>query len=147
MRCPWTSRGGEAKLVAFVAGKVRGPEGSRLRVHLDDCVRCSEYVAGQKAIWQLMDEWEPEFPLGRVQRELWKRSGGEGSESSPRTVVREERPLGDGTDRAAVTCCDSNHGDSRDRFLCKGPVRGNTEELLSSQNRGSCAPDYFSGGG
>jgi hypothetical protein len=62
MRCPKTRRGGEAKLVAFVAGTVRGPEGARLRAHLDDCARCSEYVAGQKAIWQLLDEWEPEFP-------------------------------------------------------------------------------------
>jgi len=62
MRCPQTSRGGEAKLVAYVAGKVRGPDGARLRAHLDDCARCNEYVAGQKAIWQLLDEWEPEFP-------------------------------------------------------------------------------------
>jgi hypothetical protein len=62
MRCPKTSRGGEAKLVAFVAGTVRGPEGAQLRAHLDDCAPCSEYVAGQKAIWQLLDEWEPEFP-------------------------------------------------------------------------------------
>jgi hypothetical protein len=62
MRCPRTSRGGKAKLVAFVAGTVRGPEGARLRIHLDGCAHCSEYVAGQKAIWQLMDEWEPEYP-------------------------------------------------------------------------------------
>jgi hypothetical protein len=53
-------------LVAFVAGKVRGPEGARLRAHVDDCTHCTEYVAGQKAIWQLLDEWEPEYPSAGI---------------------------------------------------------------------------------
>jgi len=59
--CPWASRSGEARLLAFVAGRVRGPDGIRLRAHLEDCHRCSEYVAKQKAIWGILDEWEPEF--------------------------------------------------------------------------------------
>lgn len=63
--CPWASRCGEEKLMAFVAGKVRGPDGARLRAHVEDCRRCTEYVNQQKAIWQLLDEWDPEFaPAG-----------------------------------------------------------------------------------
>ena len=59
--CPKAIRGGEATLVAFVAGKVRGPDGARLRAHLEDCERCRDYVEGQRAIWQLLDDWQPEL--------------------------------------------------------------------------------------
>ena len=61
MICPLESRGGEASLVEFVAGKVRGPAGALLRAHVDNCRPCGEYVAEQRTIWRLLDDWEPEF--------------------------------------------------------------------------------------
>jgi hypothetical protein len=61
MTCPATTRDGEAKLLAFVAGKIRGPEGARFRSHVDGCSRCEEFVSGQQALWSLLDEWEPEL--------------------------------------------------------------------------------------
>jgi len=51
----------EATLLDYVAGKVRGPNGARLRAHLDDCQRCAKWVAAQKTVWHLLDEWQTEF--------------------------------------------------------------------------------------
>jgi hypothetical protein len=61
MNCPSGSQSGEASLIDYVAGKVRGPAGVELRVHIEQCRHCSSYVAQQQSVWQMLGEWEPEF--------------------------------------------------------------------------------------
>lgn len=86
--CPWAGRGGEARLMAFVAGKVRGSDGADVRGHLDECQRCSDYVAAQMAIWQLLDEWEPEFVDDSFSSDVKKRVAGIEPEIWPLQVAK-----------------------------------------------------------
>ena len=59
MRCPLESNENREVLVAYIAGKLDAPGTAALDLHLQSCEACREFAAGQKAVWEALDFWQP----------------------------------------------------------------------------------------
>jgi hypothetical protein len=51
MKCPLTTRSGQRRLLA-----------GELRAHVLECAECSAWMRSQRAVWDLLDVWEPAAP-------------------------------------------------------------------------------------
>jgi len=58
MNCPLDTR--EELLVAYSSRQLDAPQTASLELHLEVCSACREFVAGQRAVWEALDLWEPD---------------------------------------------------------------------------------------
>ena len=73
MNCPLETRGNTEPLVAYSAQRLDAAEAAPLEKHLAECARCSEFVHGQQAVWQVLDTWEAEPVSADFDRRLYRR--------------------------------------------------------------------------
>jgi len=85
MKCPLEDRENREILLAY-GSRARNGSDTELESHLQTCPACREFVRGQRAVWQALEEWEAE-PVSadfdrrlfaRIERETpwWRRAGG-----------------------------------------------------------------------
>ncbi len=58
MKCPSKSIGGEARVLAYVAGQLSGREELDMVSHVRECAGCAALVRSQSAVWDLLDACE-----------------------------------------------------------------------------------------
>ena len=73
MSCPIGSEEQLELLQAYCAGERSTPETAGLEKHLETCAACRELVAGQQAVWSLLDEWQAPAASADFNRRLFAR--------------------------------------------------------------------------
>jgi len=48
-----------ALLLDYAAGKLAQETAANVEDHLETCSACAEFVRGQRAVWQVLEGWEP----------------------------------------------------------------------------------------
>ncbi len=71
MSCSIENR--EEKLLDYVSGSLGTQEATRLEKHLQTCSACSEFVQGQKSVWEALDLFEPASVSANFDRRLYER--------------------------------------------------------------------------
>ena len=71
MICSLANR--EEKLLDYVSGSLESREAALFEKHLENCGACREFVAGQKAVWESLDLFEPAPVSGDFNRRLYAR--------------------------------------------------------------------------
>lgn len=61
MSCPSKSKSGNARLLAFVAGRLTNVEANQVASHLQSCPSCKEFVSSQETVWDLLDGWSADI--------------------------------------------------------------------------------------
>ena len=90
MRCPIESR--KTDLLLEYSGRgLESAEARNLEQHLKSCTGCRDFVAGQRAVWAALDEWEAPAISAEFNRRLYDRI--ETQVSWWERVVRPLRPL------------------------------------------------------
>lgn len=59
MRCPTETQEGTERLLAYGARGIERRASAVLQEHINTCRACRDFVAGQRAVWSALDEWEP----------------------------------------------------------------------------------------
>lgn len=72
MKCPLESRE-ETELLAYSQQKLDVSRAATLERHLESCSACRQFVAGQQAVWQLLDAWEAPAIASDFDRQLYGR--------------------------------------------------------------------------
>jgi anti-sigma factor RsiW len=57
MNCSFENR--EERLMDYVSGSLESAQAALFEKHLEICPACSEFVSGQKAVWDALDVFEP----------------------------------------------------------------------------------------
>jgi anti-sigma factor RsiW len=79
MECPLETRQDREILVAYSSRALNGDDTQRLETHLKTCSACSEFVRGQRAVFEALDAWEaPPVPVD-FDRRVYARIEREGS--------------------------------------------------------------------
>ncbi len=73
MSCPIGSDDQLELLQAFCAGERNTPDAAALEQHLVVCAACRELVAGQRAVWSALDEWQAPAASADFNRKLFAR--------------------------------------------------------------------------
>ncbi|HEV3333429.1 MAG TPA: hypothetical protein VG096_20740 [Bryobacteraceae bacterium] len=73
MNCPIGSEEQLELLHVYCAGERNTPETASLARHLEVCAACRELVAGQQAVWSVLDEWKPPEASADFDRRLFAR--------------------------------------------------------------------------
>jgi hypothetical protein len=104
MKCPVESQEHAEKLLAYCAHKLDYLSAAALEEHIQTCSACTEFVRGQKAVWQAMDTWEAAPVSADFDRRLYQRIQQEVSWWD--LLVRPFRPLlvRQGLPLAAAAC-------------------------------------------
>lgn len=94
MDCPIKSQENTDWLLDFAAGRLRGESAAELARHVEMCGDCARFVGAQQAVWNALDQWEPEPLSLDFDRRLY-RSIDEARPASglPRMLRRLFRPL------------------------------------------------------
>ena len=72
MRCPIESRE-TAELVEYSVRSLQPERTAVLARHVESCSACSEFVAGQRAVWLALDAWKAPAISADFDRELFRR--------------------------------------------------------------------------
>jgi anti-sigma factor RsiW len=72
MRCPRENKE-EADLLAFSTGTLEPAQAALIQEHVKTCSACSEFVLGQRAVWDALDAWEPPAITADFDRRLFQR--------------------------------------------------------------------------
>ena len=73
MKCPMETGGSSGWLLDYAAGKLDAGTRAQLDAHLQTCPSCREFAAGQQAVWQALDTWEPAPISMDFDRRLYQR--------------------------------------------------------------------------
>jgi anti-sigma factor RsiW len=101
MKCPSTTAEGNATLMDYCAGQLERSRLGALEIHLRDCESCAVTVRSQKALWEALDDWDPE-PISfgfdrmlhaRIEESRTKSFLSQLAEVLPQWVVRPAMPL------------------------------------------------------
>jgi anti-sigma factor RsiW len=73
MHCLMKSQEEAALLLDYCAGRLNDSSAREVQRHMAECVACSEFVAGQQALWNVMNNWpappvSTDFDLGLERR-------------------------------------------------------------------------------
>jgi len=60
-------------LLAYTGGKLDPPRVEACERHLEACVACRQFVAGQRVVWAALDDWEAPPVSAAFERELYQR--------------------------------------------------------------------------
>lgn len=71
MNCPLENR--DQLLLDYSARKLNAQDAAGMERHLDACVECREFVAGQRAVWSALDTWEAPPVSADFNRRLYQR--------------------------------------------------------------------------
>ncbi|MGA7240700.1 MAG: zf-HC2 domain-containing protein [Bryobacteraceae bacterium] len=71
MSCSIENR--EEQLLDYVSGSLDTQDAALFEKHLKTCAACSEFVAGQKAVWEALDLFEPAPVSPAFDRHLYER--------------------------------------------------------------------------
>jgi anti-sigma factor RsiW len=63
----------EERLLDYVSGSLDTQESALFEKHLEACAACSEFVAGQKSVWETLDLFEPAPVSAAFERRLYER--------------------------------------------------------------------------
>jgi anti-sigma factor RsiW len=63
----------EERLLDYVSGSLDTQEAALFEKHLETCAACSEFVAGQKSVWESLDLFEPAPVSAAFDRRLYER--------------------------------------------------------------------------
>ncbi len=72
MDCPIRTQENTDWLLDLAAGRLRGERAAELARHVETCGDCAGFVNAQQAIWNALDEWEPEPVSLDFDRRLYK---------------------------------------------------------------------------
>jgi hypothetical protein len=78
MKCPMESEENRELLLEYGTGE-RGAGSAAFARHLEDCSACQGFVAGRRAVWAALDEWEAPAISANFNRQLHQRIEQEGS--------------------------------------------------------------------
>src|SRR5260370_12067865 len=94
MDCPIKTQGNTDWLLDYAAGRLRDERNGLLARHMETCGDCAGFVRAQQAVWNALDQWDPEAVSMDFDRRLY-RSIEEARPSSglPRMLRRLFRPL------------------------------------------------------
>jgi len=94
MDCPIKTQGNTDWLLDYAAGRLRDERNGLLARHMETCGDCAGFVRAQQAVWNALDQWDPEAVSMDFDRRLY-RSIEEARPSSglPRMFRRLFRPL------------------------------------------------------
>lgn len=71
MSCSIENR--EEQLLDYVSGSLNTHAAALFEKHLETCAACSEFVTGQKAVWESLDLFEPAPVSAAFDRHLYER--------------------------------------------------------------------------
>jgi anti-sigma factor RsiW len=63
----------EERLLDYVSGSLDTQEAALFEKHLQTCAACSEFVTGQKSVWESLDLFEPAPVSAAFERRLYER--------------------------------------------------------------------------
>jgi len=72
MKCPINSRESEI-LVAYSSGTLEAGRAPLVTAHLEACAACRDFVREQKAVWDVLDVWQPAPVSADFNRRLYQR--------------------------------------------------------------------------
>jgi hypothetical protein len=73
MNCPLEIPENAQALLDYGARKLDAQSTATLERHMEECAACREFVAGQRAVWEALDNWEGEAVSQDFDRRLYKR--------------------------------------------------------------------------
>jgi anti-sigma factor RsiW len=71
MSCSIENR--EEQLLDYVSGSLNTQQAALFEKHLETCAACSEFVTGQKSVWEALDLFEPAPVSSAFDRQLYER--------------------------------------------------------------------------
>ena len=71
--CPLVREETTALLLNFAAGRLDGTRAGRVSRHALHCDACTEFIAGQTAVWSALEEWEMAPVSPSFNRRFWNR--------------------------------------------------------------------------
>ena len=76
MKCPMETGESVEWLLAYASRKLDAGGGVELERHLEVCPACRELAAGQRAVWDALDDWEATPVSSDFDRRLGERIAG-----------------------------------------------------------------------
>jgi len=73
MNCPMESGGNAGYLLDYASGKLKAEARAQMEQHIAACPACREFAAGQQAVWQALEAWEPAAVSMDFDRRLYSR--------------------------------------------------------------------------
>ena len=73
MNCPLEIPENAQALLDYGARKLDAQSTATLERHMEECAACREFVAGQRAVWEALDNWEGVPVSQDFDRRLYKR--------------------------------------------------------------------------
>ncbi|HEY1336814.1 MAG TPA: zf-HC2 domain-containing protein [Bryobacteraceae bacterium] len=73
MKCPIQMRESAQLLLNYAACRLDAAPAAELERHMEICPACREYAAGQRAVWQALDDWEATPVTADFDRRLYAR--------------------------------------------------------------------------
>lgn len=73
MNCPMEAGGNPELLLSYAAGKLNAGERAQIDRHVQNCRACTAFAAGQKTVWQALEDWEPAEVSMDFDRRLYAR--------------------------------------------------------------------------
>jgi anti-sigma factor RsiW len=92
MHCPMKSQEEVALLLDYCAGRLKDGAGRDLESHIAECSACTEFVCGQQALWNAMNEWQAPPVSEDFDRQLDRRLRETDSSSWIERMTRALRP-------------------------------------------------------
>jgi len=73
MKCPLETRENMEILVEYSSRALNGDDTESLETHLKNCAACTEFMRGQRAVWEALDGWEAAPVSEDFDRRLFER--------------------------------------------------------------------------
>lgn len=99
MKCPIESRQNQELLLDYCAGRLDKAASAAVARHVAGCPACGEVCAGQRSVWQALEEWETAPVSPEFNRRLYHRIEQEAAASWWARVLR---TLGPGLVRRGI---------------------------------------------
>ncbi len=77
MRCPTKTGRSSDLALEYLSSRLEPETAQELERHCAECPACREYFAAQRAVWQILDEWEAPPTSPGFDRELQRRIAAE----------------------------------------------------------------------
>src|SRR5580765_5514539 len=73
MDCPIKTQENTDWLLDYAGGRLRGERAGLIARHVETCGDCARFVTAQQAVWNALDQWEPEAVSMDFDRRLYRR--------------------------------------------------------------------------
>jgi anti-sigma factor RsiW len=72
MDCPIKTQENTDWLLDYAGGRLRGERAGLIARHVETCGDCARFVTAQQAVWNALDQWEPEAVSMDFDRRLYR---------------------------------------------------------------------------